>query len=58
MYAVDYGDPAMGRASYQELGDPATTCASCSTSACLAACPYDLPIRDLIRSLPRNLGSG
>lgn len=58
MYAVDYGDIEMAQASYDQLGDPAKLCASCTEAPCLAACPHDLPIRDLIRSVPRHLGRG
>jgi predicted aldo/keto reductase-like oxidoreductase len=50
MYAVDYGEPAMGRASYAGIEVDASACATCADTRCVAACPYDLPVSSLTRS--------
>jgi uncharacterized protein len=47
MYAVDYGDPALGRAEYAALGERASACAGCAHRACLGACPNGLDIAGL-----------
>lgn len=49
MYAVDYGDPALGRAEYAELGDGANACLACTHRSCLGACPLGVPIAALTR---------
>ena len=44
MYDVDYGDPALARADYANLGAAASACLTCAHQACRNACPYGLPI--------------
>jgi hypothetical protein len=51
MYARDYGDPALARREYAQLGAGAAACASCSHQACARACPFGLPIPELTRPL-------
>jgi len=56
MYAVDYGDVAMARGAYEELGSGASPCLSCANPTCAAACPYGLDVSALTRSVPGLLG--
>ena len=56
MYAVDYGDPALGRAEYAALGEPASACADCQHRACLGACPNGLDIAALTGQAHALLG--
>lgn len=56
MYAVDYGDAALGRAEYAALGEPASACASCTSRACLGACPNGLDIAALTSQAHALLG--
>ena len=56
MYQVDYGDPALARAEYAALGEPAAACLTCAHRSCLAACPHGIPIAELTREAGRRLG--
>ena len=56
MYAVDYGDPERGRASYAGLSTNASACASCRVQSCLGACPYGLKVATLTHSAAALLG--
>ncbi len=56
MYAVDYGDRALGRAEYAALGAPAAACAGCAHRACLGACPNGLDVATLTGQAHALLG--
>jgi hypothetical protein len=56
MYAVDYGDAALGREAYAALGAGAAACAACSGQPCLGACPDGVPIAQLARDAHGLLG--
>lgn len=56
MYASDYGDAALARREYAQLGAGAAACASCSHQACASACPHGVPISELVRPLHGWLG--
>jgi hypothetical protein len=49
MYADDYGLPHRAREEYAALGAGAQACFTCTTQACLSACPYGLRIPELTR---------
>ncbi len=51
MYARDYGDAALARREYAQLGNGAAACVSCAHQACAAACPFGLSIPELTRPL-------
>jgi predicted aldo/keto reductase-like oxidoreductase len=55
MYDVDYGDRALARSEYAELGAAAAACASCSHQACLNACPAGVPIAQFTRDAATRL---
>ena len=55
MYATDYGDVEMARASYASLGDGASACQTCADQPCANACPVGLPIASMTKSMPRIL---
>jgi len=55
MYAVDYGDPELGRAEYAWAGQPAAACSGCSHQACSGACPFGLRVSELVRDAHRRL---
>jgi predicted aldo/keto reductase-like oxidoreductase len=44
MYAVDYGDLALGRAEYGALGVAASACVACTAEPCAGACPHGLSV--------------
>ncbi len=54
MYAVDYGDTELGRATYAELGAPARACSGCAERSC--RCPHGLAIADLTGTTHRLFG--
>jgi predicted aldo/keto reductase-like oxidoreductase len=56
MYAVDYGDTALARAAWAELGAGAAACAGCAAQPCLGACPNGIPIAALTADAQRRLG--
>jgi predicted aldo/keto reductase-like oxidoreductase len=56
MYDVDYGDRALARSEYAQLGAAAAACASCSHQACLNACPAGVPIAQFTREAAARLG--
>jgi predicted aldo/keto reductase-like oxidoreductase len=49
MYDVDYGDRALARSEYAQLGAPASACVACAHQACLNACPAGVPIAQFTR---------
>jgi hypothetical protein len=51
MYGRDYGDPALARREYAQLGSGAAACASCAHQACANACPFGVSIPELTRPL-------
>jgi predicted aldo/keto reductase-like oxidoreductase len=53
MYAADYGDAALGRETYADLGLGAQACLTCAERSC--ACPFGLPVAELTRSAHRLL---
>jgi predicted aldo/keto reductase-like oxidoreductase len=55
MYATDYGDLALARGSYLELGDAASPCLTCTTPTCVGACPVGIDIPSRTRTLPALL---
>ncbi len=57
MYAADYGDPALARATYATLGAGASACLSCSGEPCADACPHGLDVSALTRGAARSLGA-
>jgi predicted aldo/keto reductase-like oxidoreductase len=57
MYALDYGDRALGRAEYAALGEPASACVGCAHRACLGACPNGLDIAALTGAAHALLGA-
>jgi predicted aldo/keto reductase-like oxidoreductase len=57
MYATDYADPQMARASYAKLGAGASACLSCAHQSCTGSCPYGLDVPGLTRSTPAILAS-
>jgi predicted aldo/keto reductase-like oxidoreductase len=48
MYAVDYGDRALGRSEYARLGAGAAPCLSCAAQPCRGACSHGVPIARLL----------
>lgn len=58
MYARDYGDPALARASYAELPRGAEACLRCSAQPCASACPFGLPVSELTTAAGRALDRG
>ena len=56
MYDVDYGDPALAVEDYAKLGAGASACLTCAHQACLAACPYGIPIPEFTRDAATRLG--
>lgn len=56
MYDVDYGDHALATMDYARLGTDAGACLTCAHQACLAACPFGLPIPQLTRDAATRLG--
>jgi predicted aldo/keto reductase-like oxidoreductase len=57
MYAKSYGNLALARTGYAELGDGASACLSCSGQPCADACAYGLDISALTRETAVLLGS-
>ena len=55
MYATDYRELQMARASYAELGAGASACLSCTHQRCTGSCPYGLDVPGLTRSTPEIL---
>ena len=49
MYAVNYGDRTLARSEYAQLERDASACLSCTTQACLNACPVNVPIAQFTR---------
>jgi predicted aldo/keto reductase-like oxidoreductase len=58
MYANDYEQLELARASYALLGAGASPCLSCSGQPCATACTWGLDIPGLTRSTPDILGLG
>ena len=58
MYAMDYGEPEIGRASYAAIGTNASACTTCSHQSCLGSCPYGLPIPELTKATEAAIGRG
>jgi len=56
MYATDYRELEMARASYAELGAGASACLGCAHQSCTGACPYGLDVPGLTRSTAEMLG--
>jgi predicted aldo/keto reductase-like oxidoreductase len=56
MYEVDYGDTALAREAWAELGAGAAACAGCAAQPCLGACPNGIPIAALTADAQRRLG--
>ncbi len=56
MYEVDYGDTALAREAWAELGAGAAACAGCAAQPCLGACPNGIPIAALTADVQRRLG--
>jgi len=56
MYEVSYEDHAKALDSYGRLGAGASPCVTCTSQACLGACPYGLEIPKLTREAARLLG--
>jgi predicted aldo/keto reductase-like oxidoreductase len=55
MYLEDYADPELAADTYARLDSRAAACLDCSSRACLAACPYGIPISDLTQRVHRAL---
>jgi predicted aldo/keto reductase-like oxidoreductase len=55
MYARDYGDLALAKEEYAQLGQGAAVCLTCVHQACLGACPADIPIARFTREAARAL---
>jgi predicted aldo/keto reductase-like oxidoreductase len=55
MYAESYGDLALARQGYAQLGAGASPCLSCAHESCARACPYGLAIPELTRATARRL---
>jgi predicted aldo/keto reductase-like oxidoreductase len=55
MYAEDYGDLALARSEYAELGSNAESCLTCPHQACANACPHGLAIPELTRRAHRAI---
>jgi predicted aldo/keto reductase-like oxidoreductase len=51
MYARDYGDLELARRESARLGVGAAACAACAHQACASACPYGVPIPELLLPL-------
>ena len=47
MYALDYGDVSIAKASYADVENNGSPCLSCDGAPCRDACTYDVPIADL-----------
>ncbi len=48
MYFKDYGMEKRAMESYASLKGNAAACATCIEPACIAKCPYDLPVKDML----------
>jgi aryl-alcohol dehydrogenase-like predicted oxidoreductase len=48
MYFRDYGMEKRAIESYASLKDKSDVCSSCETPACIAGCPYGLPVKDML----------
>ncbi len=55
MYAVDYGDRALARSAYAQLGAATAPCPSCTTRPCRDACSHGVPSARLLPSTLRML---
>ncbi|MGH7897655.1 MAG: aldo/keto reductase, partial [Candidatus Binatia bacterium] len=55
MYALDYGDLALGRSAYAKLGRGAEACLSCAVRSCASACPNGLAIERMTAESHRLL---
>ncbi len=53
-YFSRYGLQDYGRMRYEAVGQPASTCIECG--ACEERCPYDLPIRQMLKKAVENFG--
>jgi hypothetical protein len=56
MYATDYRELQMARASYAKLDIGASACLSCAHQSCTGSCPYGLDVPGLTRSTAKILG--
>jgi uncharacterized protein len=57
MYAVDYGDLALGRDEYARLGPGATPCLTCTARPCASACAHGVAIARLLAPTHRMLAT-
>lgn len=55
MYFKEYGEQKRAMESYASLEQSAKPCLSCSTSACIGACPYGLSVASQLQEAHRNL---
>jgi predicted aldo/keto reductase-like oxidoreductase len=56
MYARDYGDAEIARATYAQLGAGASPCLACADPVCADACSFGLDIPVLTRATAEVLG--
>ncbi len=55
MYFSDYGMEKHAMKSYAGLQDCAEQCFTCENERCVSACPYGLPVSDLLREAHKTL---
>lgn len=55
MYFNDYGMEKHAMKSYAGLQACAEQCLSCDSERCVSACPYELPVSDLLRDAHKTL---
>ncbi len=55
MYFKDYGMEKRAMESYADLGRGAEDCLTCRSPSCAGACPYGLPVRELLRDAHETL---
>jgi predicted aldo/keto reductase-like oxidoreductase len=55
MYFNNYGMEKHAMESYARLQDSADACLTCDKQTCVSACPFGLPVNDLLREAHKNL---
>ncbi|MBF0516597.1 MAG: aldo/keto reductase [Nitrospirae bacterium] len=55
MYFKDYGMEKRAMTSYARLNNKAEACLTCKNTTCTGACPYGLPVAEMLRDTHRTL---